>query len=99
MRARSDAIVASVRRWPTPLLTVRLPGLEARSPARIVLDRLCRLPLSSKLVATAHEVPLFLAACPEADPARKAALEKAVAKFLATETFVAASRCRSCWRI
>ncbi len=32
-------------------------------------------------------MPLFVAACPEADPARKAALERAGVRFLATETF------------
>jgi diaminohydroxyphosphoribosylaminopyrimidine deaminase/5-amino-6-(5-phosphoribosylamino)uracil reductase len=66
---------------------VRLPGLEARSPARIVLDREARLSPSSKLARSAHAVPVLVAACQEADPARKAALEAQGVKFLAAEAF------------
>jgi diaminohydroxyphosphoribosylaminopyrimidine deaminase / 5-amino-6-(5-phosphoribosylamino)uracil reductase len=38
-----------------PALTSRLPGLEARSPLRIVMDRRLRLPVESKLVQTAPD--------------------------------------------
>src|SRR3954465_1346182 len=64
MRARSDAILGGIGTAlpDDPLLTVRLAGLEPRSPTRIVLDRQARLPLSSRLVATAHDVPVFVAA-------------------------------------
>ncbi len=89
MRAASDAIMVGIGTAieDDPELTVRLPGLAGRSPSRIVLDRTARLPLSSKLVQTAREVPLLLATCADADPSRRAELERAGAGFLATETF------------
>jgi diaminohydroxyphosphoribosylaminopyrimidine deaminase/5-amino-6-(5-phosphoribosylamino)uracil reductase len=89
MRSMSDAILIGIGTAiaDDPELTVRLPGLAGRSPARIVLDRTARLPLTSKLVLTARDVPLLIAACAEADPQRKAKLERAGAGFLATETF------------
>src|SRR5262249_17931801 len=43
-----------------PLLTCRLPGLADRSPVRVVLDSQLRLPLDSRLIATAREVPLWI---------------------------------------
>jgi diaminohydroxyphosphoribosylaminopyrimidine deaminase / 5-amino-6-(5-phosphoribosylamino)uracil reductase len=89
MRAGVDAVIIGIRTAleDDPELTVRLPGLSSRSPARIVLDRQARLLPESKLATTARDVPLLLAACADADPARKAALERRGARFLATETF------------
>jgi diaminohydroxyphosphoribosylaminopyrimidine deaminase/5-amino-6-(5-phosphoribosylamino)uracil reductase len=43
-----------------PLLTCRLPGMEAQSPVRVVLDRALRIPGSSRLVHSAREVPLWV---------------------------------------
>jgi diaminohydroxyphosphoribosylaminopyrimidine deaminase/5-amino-6-(5-phosphoribosylamino)uracil reductase len=89
MRAASDAILVGIRTAVAddPELTVRLPGLASRSPARIVLDRTARLPVGSKLAQTAREVPLMVAACADADARRRADLERAGAHLLATETF------------
>lgn len=89
MRATSDAILIGVRTAieDDPELTVRLPGLSGRSPARIVLDPTARLPPTSRLVLTARHVPLLIASCADADPIRKAQLEQAGCRMLAAETF------------
>ncbi len=89
MRAEADAILIgiSTAQADDPKLTVRLPGLENRSPARIVLDLSARLSTNSKLAITAHTVPVLVAAGSDADPHRKAELEAAGVRFLATETY------------
>jgi diaminohydroxyphosphoribosylaminopyrimidine deaminase/5-amino-6-(5-phosphoribosylamino)uracil reductase len=43
-----------------PALTCRLPGLEHRSPLRIVLDSRLRMPVTSNLVRTARDYPTVL---------------------------------------
>jgi diaminohydroxyphosphoribosylaminopyrimidine deaminase / 5-amino-6-(5-phosphoribosylamino)uracil reductase len=62
LRARHDAILigAETAIADDPALTCRLPGLEDRSPVRIVLDSRLRLPASSKLARTAREVPTWV---------------------------------------
>jgi len=62
LRARNDAILVGIGTVlaDDPELTCRIPGLEDRSPLRVVLDSALRLPLSSKLVATAGRVPLVV---------------------------------------
>ncbi|MEO5324356.1 bifunctional diaminohydroxyphosphoribosylaminopyrimidine deaminase/5-amino-6-(5-phosphoribosylamino)uracil reductase RibD [Mesorhizobium sp. CC13] len=89
MRAECDAILIGIGTAiaDDPELTVRLPGLRTRSPARIVLDRLTRLPAASKLARSALDVPVLVATCEEGDPANRAELERAGVKFLATESY------------
>ncbi|MFD1743955.1 bifunctional diaminohydroxyphosphoribosylaminopyrimidine deaminase/5-amino-6-(5-phosphoribosylamino)uracil reductase RibD [Rhizobium helianthi] len=62
MRVEMDAILVGIGTAlaDDPELTVRLPGLEHRSPLRIILDRKLRLPLDSKLVRTARQVPVMV---------------------------------------
>ena len=43
-----------------PRLTVRLPGLEGRSPARVILDAEARLPPTSRLIEDVAEAPLIV---------------------------------------
>jgi diaminohydroxyphosphoribosylaminopyrimidine deaminase/5-amino-6-(5-phosphoribosylamino)uracil reductase len=88
MRVEADAILIGVGTAleDDPALTVRLPGLENRSPARIVLDRKLRLPESSRLVAGADRVPIYVAMSEDADAGRKAVLERRGVRFIGTET-------------
>jgi diaminohydroxyphosphoribosylaminopyrimidine deaminase/5-amino-6-(5-phosphoribosylamino)uracil reductase len=60
-----------------PTLTCRLPGLNDRSPVRVVLSRRCRLPLSSRLVVTARDLPTWLVTSADARPSTVAHLEEA----------------------
>jgi diaminohydroxyphosphoribosylaminopyrimidine deaminase/5-amino-6-(5-phosphoribosylamino)uracil reductase len=61
LRAETDAILVGIGTAiaDDPELTVRVAGLEHRSPLRIVIDGDLDLPLGSKLVRTAREVPVL----------------------------------------
>jgi diaminohydroxyphosphoribosylaminopyrimidine deaminase/5-amino-6-(5-phosphoribosylamino)uracil reductase len=62
LRAQCDGILVGIGTVlaDDPLLTCRLPGMEARSPVRLVLDRALRIPGTSKLVHSARETPLWV---------------------------------------
>jgi diaminohydroxyphosphoribosylaminopyrimidine deaminase/5-amino-6-(5-phosphoribosylamino)uracil reductase len=62
LRAQCDAILVGIGtvQADDPLLTCRLPGMEAHSPVRIVLDRSLRIPGTSRLVHSARETPLWV---------------------------------------
>jgi diaminohydroxyphosphoribosylaminopyrimidine deaminase / 5-amino-6-(5-phosphoribosylamino)uracil reductase len=79
LRAEHDAIVVGVGTAlaDDPDLTCRLPGLEDRSPVRVVFDSRLRLPLTSRLVATARQVPTWVMTAPSHDRARAAVMVQA----------------------
>ena len=77
MRARTDAILVGIgtAMVDNPKLTCRLPGLEDRSPVRIVVDSRLQLPLTAELVATAKTIPTWLITLDGSDKDRAAAYE------------------------
>jgi diaminohydroxyphosphoribosylaminopyrimidine deaminase/5-amino-6-(5-phosphoribosylamino)uracil reductase len=64
LRAQADAILVGLGTVlaDDPDLTCRLPGLEERSPIRVVADSRLATPKSSRLVTTAGQVPVWVMA-------------------------------------
>jgi diaminohydroxyphosphoribosylaminopyrimidine deaminase / 5-amino-6-(5-phosphoribosylamino)uracil reductase len=77
LRALHDAILvgANTVAADDPELTCRLPGLEAYSPIRIVLDSKARMAPESKLALTANEIPVWLFCTQQAPAAARAGLQ------------------------
>jgi diaminohydroxyphosphoribosylaminopyrimidine deaminase/5-amino-6-(5-phosphoribosylamino)uracil reductase len=78
MRSAHDAVMVGIGTVlaDDPLLTVRLPGLEARQPVRVVLDTNLRLPLRSRLAATAPETPVLVLCADDANREAEQALKQ-----------------------
>jgi diaminohydroxyphosphoribosylaminopyrimidine deaminase/5-amino-6-(5-phosphoribosylamino)uracil reductase len=74
MRASHDAIMVGTGTViaDDPQLTCRLPGLDHRSPVRVVIDRHLRIPPAARLIADARRIPTWVLTLRSADPARRA---------------------------
>jgi diaminohydroxyphosphoribosylaminopyrimidine deaminase/5-amino-6-(5-phosphoribosylamino)uracil reductase len=70
LRADHDAVMTGIGTVlaDDPDLTCRLPGLEHRSPIRIVVDSRLRLPSDCRLATTADRTPTWLVASSGAAP-------------------------------
>jgi len=84
MRAEADAIMvgSATAIVDDPVLNCRLPGLGGRSPVRIVADGRLRMQLTSKLVQSAKDIPLWILTLPEGDEDRRAAFEECGAELI-----------------
>ena len=88
LRAQCDAILVGIGTVlaDDPLLTCRLPGMEARSPVRVVLDRALRIPGTSRLVHSARETPLWVVTSELAEAAAAMKLGAAGAQVIRVAT-------------
>ena len=87
LRADHDAIMIGIGTAlaDEPSLTCRLPGLEERSPIRIVADSSLRLPTESPLVKTTRDVATWIVAVKGADREKRKALEAGGALVIEAE--------------
>jgi len=78
-RSHSDAIMLGIATVlaDDPMLNVRLPGLAARSPVRVVLDSGLRMHPGLRLAKTARDIPTWVIAAEDAPAAPEGALTAA----------------------
>jgi diaminohydroxyphosphoribosylaminopyrimidine deaminase / 5-amino-6-(5-phosphoribosylamino)uracil reductase len=84
LRAHNDAILVGIGTLlaDNPSLTCRLPGMEARSPVRVVVDRALRIPGDSRLVRSARTTPVWVVTSETAEAAAAAKLGAAGAQVI-----------------
>jgi diaminohydroxyphosphoribosylaminopyrimidine deaminase/5-amino-6-(5-phosphoribosylamino)uracil reductase len=87
LRARNDAILvgAGTARADNPSLTCRLPGLDERSPVRVVVVGRTPLAADSALLGTAEEIPTWVVFPEDANPGDRRAAVDAGAEVLAVQ--------------
>ncbi|MGM0562501.1 MAG: bifunctional diaminohydroxyphosphoribosylaminopyrimidine deaminase/5-amino-6-(5-phosphoribosylamino)uracil reductase RibD [Pseudomonadota bacterium] len=87
LRASHDAILVGggTALADNPRLDVRLPGLDVRSPVRVVMDRRLRLPVEHDLVAQARVRPTLLFTATQHDEAALAGYRESGVEVVACE--------------
>jgi diaminohydroxyphosphoribosylaminopyrimidine deaminase / 5-amino-6-(5-phosphoribosylamino)uracil reductase len=94
LRAEADAVGVGIGTAlaDDPALTVRLAPAPRVPPLRVVFDRQGRLPLDSRLVRTARDVPVLVVVAPGGDGRARRALESRGVIVVEADTFEHALR-------
>lgn len=84
LRATHNAVLSGIGTVlaDDPMLTCRVEGMEDRSPIRVILDSTLRIPLESKLMASAREIPVWIITADSADKGREQACLSAGAEVI-----------------